>query len=54
MKKSKDPDAEPNCKHCHGYGEVDISGNICYGFGAQPKMAQCWCIIYKSIGRKMK
>jgi|SRR6185312_2266402 len=50
----KDPDADPNCVRCHGYGEVDISGNMCYGMGAQPKMGECSCILYKKLNIKKK
>lgn len=49
----KDPRADPNCKTCNGYGIVDISGNICYGFGAKPEIDECMCILYKKLGMKM-
>lgn len=52
--KEKDPDADPDCDQCQGYGEVDISGNMCYGMGAQPKMGDCWCKVYKIIKRNKK
>lgn len=45
----KDPNADPNCKGCNGYGKVNV-GSICYGFGAEPKMIQCMCVLYKKLG----
>lgn len=48
QKEGLDPNANPNCKACHGYGMVNV-GSICYGFGAEPKLFECMCILYKKL-----
>ena len=51
MRFDKDPDAYKDCKRCHGTGVIEISGNICFGMGAEPKWGTCNCVMYKAIGR---
>ena len=45
----KDPEADPNCKVCNGYGRVNF-GNICTGFGGTVETMSCMCKVYKKIG----
>jgi hypothetical protein len=42
----KDPEADPNCKNCHGWGRYQI-GNICTGFGGKIESIDCICKLYK-------